>query len=74
MKGKLYTLIIICATVLITASCGADHFMKRARNILPLVNIMTPLPNLRRHITRHRPRIKTREANVPSNLPDATTA
>lgn len=36
MKGKLYTLIIICATVLITASCGADHFMKKGEKYLAL--------------------------------------
>lgn len=36
MKGKLYTLIIICATVLITASCGADHFMKKGEKYLSL--------------------------------------
>lgn len=36
MKGKLYTLIIICAMVLITASCGADHFMKKGEKYLAL--------------------------------------
>lgn len=36
MKGKLYTLIIICATVLMTASCGADHFMKKGEKYLAL--------------------------------------
>lgn len=36
MKGKLYTLIIICATVLITASCGADNFMKKGEKYLAL--------------------------------------
>lgn len=36
MKGKLYILIIICATVLITASCGADHFMKKGEKYLAL--------------------------------------
>lgn len=36
MKGKLYTLIIICATVLMTASCGADHFMKNGEKYLAL--------------------------------------
>ncbi len=36
MKGKLYTLIIICATVLITASCGAGHFMKKGEKYLAL--------------------------------------
>lgn len=36
MKGKFYILIIICATVLITASCGADHFMKKGEKYLAL--------------------------------------
>lgn len=36
MKEKLYTLIIICITMLITASCGADHYMKKGEKYLAL--------------------------------------
>lgn len=36
MKEKLYTLIIICITMLLTASCGADHYMKKGEKYLAL--------------------------------------
>lgn len=36
MKEKLYTLIIICFTMLLTASCGADHYMKKGEKYLAL--------------------------------------
>ena len=33
MKEKLYTLIIICFTMLLTASCGADQLHEKRREI-----------------------------------------
>ena len=60
--------------MLLTASCGADHYMKKGEKYLALGEYYDAAAEFKTAYNKTSPKDRTKEANGQKNLPDATTA